>query len=179
MRDWKWWISGFCKQHITAFLVLTHNYMSWFELQVLQYVQQLAIHPLSSVIWSLPLINPSPFRLGIYQEQHSSDLGVRSCICWIHLVFVVYHTHTHTHTHTHAHAHAHTHLVRVQKWSSQTNLVEQIWSSQTNFGSQKWSSLENRYILLLAASHIYGICNVQTDRKSKMNFYGSLRLSFK
>ena len=48
------------------------------------------IQPLSSVIGSLPLINPSPFGLGVYQWQASSDLGLRSYICCIHLLAVVY-----------------------------------------------------------------------------------------
>ena len=35
------------------------------------------IRPSSSVIGSLPLINPSPFGLGVYQWQTSSDFGPR------------------------------------------------------------------------------------------------------
>ena len=44
----------------------------------------------SSVIGSLPLINPSPFGLGVYQWQTSSDFGLGSYICGIHLLAVVY-----------------------------------------------------------------------------------------
>ena len=42
------------------------------------------IRPSSSVIGSLPLINPSPFGLGVYQWQTSSDFGLGSYICGIH-----------------------------------------------------------------------------------------------
>ena len=38
----------------------------------------------------MPLINPSPFGLGVYQWQASSDLGLGSYICCIHLLAVVY-----------------------------------------------------------------------------------------
>ena len=38
------------------------------------------IRPSSSVIGSLPLINPSAFGLGVYQWQTSSDLGLGSYI---------------------------------------------------------------------------------------------------
>ena len=42
------------------------------------------IQPESSVIGSLPLINPSPFGLGVYQWQTSSDFRLGSYICGIH-----------------------------------------------------------------------------------------------
>ena len=48
------------------------------------------MQPLSSVIGSLPLINPSPFGLGVYQQQTSSDLRLRLYICYIHLIAMVY-----------------------------------------------------------------------------------------
>ena len=42
------------------------------------------IRPSSSVIGSLPLINSSPFGLGVYQWQTSSDFGLGLYICGIH-----------------------------------------------------------------------------------------------
>ena len=41
--------------------------------------------PLSSVIGSLPMINPSPFGFRVYQWQTPSDLGFQPYICRIHL----------------------------------------------------------------------------------------------
>ena len=42
------------------------------------------ILPKSSIIGSLPLINPLPFGLGVYQWETSSDFRLGSYICGIH-----------------------------------------------------------------------------------------------
>ena len=44
------------------------------------------IWALSSAIRSLPLINPTPFRLGVYQWKTTYDLRLKSCMCGIYLV---------------------------------------------------------------------------------------------
>ena len=76
-------------------------------------------HMMFVLTGSLSMINPSSFKLGPYQWQSSSELQLRSYICCIHLIAIVFiyqthmrtrtHTSTHTRTRTHTHAHAHTH----------------------------------------------------------------------
>ena len=67
------------------------------------------MRPLSSVIRSLPLINPDPFRVGVYQWQTSSELGLGLYICQKNLLAMASTLHTYIHIHIRTYPHVHTH----------------------------------------------------------------------
>ena len=67
--------------HIVYIIIMNHGYYGVFN----KYITLVSL-----VIRKLPMINPSPFGLGVYQRKTSSDLRLTSYICWIHLLVVVY-----------------------------------------------------------------------------------------
>ena len=68
------------------------------------------MRPLSLVIRSLPLINPEPFRVGVYQWQTSSELGLGLYICQKNLLAMASTLHTYIHIHIHIHMCTHIHV---------------------------------------------------------------------
>ena len=69
------------------------------------------MRPLSSVIRSLPLINPEAFRVGVYQWETSSDLGFGLYICQKNLLAMASTLHTYIHIHIHMCTHTYTYII--------------------------------------------------------------------
>ena len=85
------------------------------------------IRPSSSVIGSLPLINPSAFSLGVYQWQTSSDLGLGSYICCIHLIAMVYILHNYIYIYIYIYIHTHTHTYHFDIYVASKDLTVDIY----------------------------------------------------